>query len=141
MGLDMYLSARKSGYGDYPKELEVFEMEYKHAEHEYDVGYWRKANAIHRWFVANLADGVDECQRIRVGINAFESLKKACEKVLKNPKKACEVLPTTSGFFFGGTDYDEYYLQDVRYTLDLCEKAISLLNEDPGWEFYYQASW
>jgi hypothetical protein len=27
-----------------------------------DVAYWRKANAIHKWFVDNCQDGVDECQ-------------------------------------------------------------------------------
>ena len=26
------------------------------------VAYWRKANAIHSWFVENCQDGVDECQ-------------------------------------------------------------------------------
>lgn len=38
-------------------------------EHKYgfnsiaeDVGYWRKANAIHAWFVKNVQGGVDNCQ-------------------------------------------------------------------------------
>jgi hypothetical protein len=30
------------------------------------VGYWRKANAIHGWFINNVADGVDECQEIHL---------------------------------------------------------------------------
>ena len=32
----------------------------------YNIAYWRKANAIHGWFVAECADGVDESQQIPV---------------------------------------------------------------------------
>ena len=27
-----------------------------------EVGYWRKANAIHKWFVDNVQDGNDDCK-------------------------------------------------------------------------------
>lgn len=27
-----------------------------------NIGYWRKANAIHQWFVDNVQDGEDDCQ-------------------------------------------------------------------------------
>ena len=30
------------------------------------VGYWRKVNAIHNWFIENLTDGEDNCQPIYV---------------------------------------------------------------------------
>ena len=30
------------------------------------VAYWRKANAIHRWFINNIADGVDNCEPFEV---------------------------------------------------------------------------
>ena len=34
--------------------------------------------------------------------------------VLDNHTIAKDVLPTRSGPFFGGTDYDEYYFDDVK---------------------------
>ena len=52
------------------------------------------------------------------------------EEVLEN------LLPTTSGFFFGGVEYDEYYKESVEGTLETLEKLIA-----EGGDFYYQASW
>jgi len=71
------------------------------------MGYWRKSNMIHHWFVNNLADGVDECQPITVRREDLEQLKEVCINVIAVPEMAEELLPTGSGFFFGSTDYDE----------------------------------
>ena len=49
-----------------------------------------------------------------------------------------ELLPTASGFFFGGTDYDEYYLEDLKHTIEQIEP---LLSEDGDDDFYYRSSW
>ena len=32
----------------------------------YEVAYWRKANAIHKWFVDNVQKGKDDCKEYRV---------------------------------------------------------------------------
>lgn len=61
-------------------------------------------------------------------------------KVIKDYKYAEENLPTTGGFFFGSTEYDEYYYADVLHTLN---KLKALKNENgvfPG-NYYYEASW
>ena len=58
-------------------------------------------------------------------------------KTLKDSSIAEELLPTTSGFFFGGTDYDEWYMQQIEYTINT---LTELLKEDDG-DFYYRASW
>lgn len=53
---------------------------------------------------------------------------------------AAKVLPTASGFFFGSTNYDEYYLQDLRDTVKIIDRVIN----DPalnGWDISYQSSW
>jgi len=53
---------------------------------------------------------------------------------------AAELLPTQEGFFFGGTDYDEYYLEDLRNTVKMLEAVLG----DPrlaDWEFEYHSSW
>jgi hypothetical protein len=48
------------------------------------------------------------------------------------------LFPTASGFFFGGTEYDEYYIEQVNETIELIE---GLLKEDENGDYYYQASW
>jgi hypothetical protein len=40
----------------------------------------------------------------------------------RTPGVAKELLPTQAGFFFGSTDYDEYYYEDLVYTRDLLDK-------------------
>ena len=76
------------------------------------AGYWRKANQIHGWFVENVQNGVDECKKTYVPKEKLIELKELCEDLLhtKDKQKAQELLPATSGFFFGSTDTnDKYY--------------------------------
>ena len=105
-----------------------------------NVAYWRKANHIHAWFVDNCQDGVDECQRSYVPYSQLVELKELCEWVLEHKDEAETGLPTRSGFFFGGTDYNQYYFDDIQYTLD---RLNEILNEPNAKEasYYYQSSW
>ena len=43
--------------------------------------YWRKANAIHRWFVEELDEGVDNCASISVSVEQLEELRDKCLRV------------------------------------------------------------
>lgn len=157
MGLDMYLSARKfvSGYSHssqdeqkaYADILAVsglkksdFGGDSPSAEVKITVGYWRKANAIHDWFVKNVQGGVDECQRAYVEREKLQELKDICDSVLANATKAKDLLPTQDGFFFGSTDYDEWYHESVRQTSEILGKVLS----NPkfvDFDFEYQSSW
>jgi len=101
--------------------------------------YWRRANAIHKWFVDTLANGVDECQPIYVTKENLHTLVSLCEQVLADPTRAEELLPTTSGFFFGGTAYDEWYMEDIKHTKESLDRVISETNDTVGFE--YVASW
>ena len=135
---------------------------------EEEVMYWRKFNALHNWFVENVQDGRDECQTSYVDRDKIEELvgvlrqvKESLEKskkgvvevvggwrngeeykvpveVYEDTSVAEELLPTTRGFFFGGTEYDEYYLECVKETLEVLENE---LGDDNNIEFYYHASW
>lgn len=51
---------------------------------------------------------------------------------------AASLLPTKSGFFFGGTDYDEYYYQDLKDTVEQLEPELAA--DDYG-EYQYHSSW
>jgi hypothetical protein len=136
MGLDMYLSVRKyvsrMDFSDYDKSegyrntpqfdslvdtlgvSEFIEPQDSTGIHvEIPVMYWRKANAIHKWFVDEQADGVDECQPINVSTESLKELVDLCEQELYSKDDLGLYLPTESGFFFGSTEYDEYYIQDI----------------------------
>ena len=109
-----------------------------------DMGYWRKANAIHNWFVQNCQDGRDECQDTHVSIDDLESLYHVCLKVLKDNSLAEELLPTISGFFFGSTEYDEYYFADIQDTAESLEEIIKAHDgEKDGFyiDYVYSSSW
>lgn len=104
------------------------------------VAYWRKFNALHAWFVQNCQGGVDECQESYVDIRKLEELLAALEQVVADKNSAKEILPTQSGFFFGDTDYDDYYFQDVKDTIKTL-KALLKESEGADCEFSYRASW
>lgn len=154
MGLDMYLSAKKymSKYFDKAdieriKQVnDIFgvvgleDEDYGAEEVKFKIAYWRKANAIHDWFVRNVQDGTDDCNEYWVSREQLQELIDICKQIIENPKKADELLPTRSGFFFGSIDYDEWYIGQLEYTVERFEKAL----KDPAFEkadFYYQSSW
>jgi hypothetical protein len=149
MGLDMYLTAKRyvSEYNDADKEISTELMRHfpeltesqTVQEISVRVGYWRKANAIHKWFVDHVQEGKDDCGNYYVSRDQLTALRDVCERVRDWPGKlAAEQLPTTSGFFFGGTDYDEYYMQDVNNTIEIIDSCLKL----PGsWGFEYHSSW
>jgi len=59
-------------------------------------------------------------------------------QVIEDPTIAEELLPTSSGLFFGGTNYDKWYLGDLQNTIDMLEPYLS---EDVQGDFYYSSSW
>jgi hypothetical protein len=101
-----------------------------------EVGYWRKANAIHNWMVENVQDGNDDCGEYYVDEEDMKELIGIIDRVLSNDERGEDVLPTTSGFFFGNTDYDEGYIEDLKYTRDILKQAIK-----EGGSYYYSSSW
>ncbi len=162
MGLDMYLMNKN---GD-------------------EIGYWRKANAVHGWFIRNCADGVDNCEPVNVSREALNHLRNDVIKALAekpvlvsagvnsgvinaentvdmdtsaknimqiimdtmtvqshnhefNDEDDTDPLRPTSGFFFGSTEKDEWYYNDLEDTLVILNQAL----DTDDTEFTYQASW
>ena len=148
MGLDMYLNRKtyvKNWDGNKwnvsvtcdgkPSHINLDKVTYI----EEEVGYWRKANQIHKWFVDNVQNGVDNCGDYYVSYEQLTKLKNLCQRVLDNPNLAEDLLPTTSGFFFGNTEYDRYFLDGLKETIKICEEAMSV---EPGKSsLYYTSSW
>jgi hypothetical protein len=105
-----------------------------------EVMYWRKANHIHKWFVDNVQEGKDDCGTYYVDEEQLQKLKETCEKILKDRNLAESSLPRQGGFFFGGTEYDEYYFRDTEDTLKILNEILPMAEGDTG-EFYYYSSW
>ena len=161
MGLDMYLEARRyvqkqtydQNYNSnpvpeyalisniaFPADADKFN-EFAGLEVNLTVGYWRKANAIHNWFIQNCANGVDECQDVYVDASHLTNLLTIVSDLLttRDEAKAMELLPPTPGFFFGSYDIDEWYWSSLEYTKEILEHVLTL--DDKSTSFYYRASW
>lgn len=159
MGLDMYLSAKtyvsKYDYNQREDGEPVVTQKFKDTLAIYPelntgdiygfevsrcVCYWRKANAIHRWFVQNVQAGEDNCAEYRVHRDDLEQLRTDIKKVLDHKDKPDDVLPTEAGFFFGSTEYDAWYYGDLEHTLTFINEALDT-DRFKDYDFYYQSSW
>jgi hypothetical protein len=149
MGLDMYLTAKRyvSEYNEPDKVISTEIMQHfpeltqnqTVQEVSVRVGYWRKANAIHRWFVQHVQEGTDDCAPYDVSRDQLTALRDICVRVRDWPGAiAAEQLPTANGFFFGGTDYDEWYFRDVENTIRIIDSCLQL---PTSWDFEYHSSW
>jgi hypothetical protein len=147
MGLDMYLSAEES-YWDHMDEgkmkkqllaLPEFEgIECQYVAVRFNVIYWRKANAIHGWFVECIQGGEDNCAEYYVGREQLQNLLELCKTVLRT--KDPTGLEPMEGFFFGDDVVDERYWKDIEKTIKDLDKVLK--NEKLKYfSFYYHSSW
>ena len=165
MGLDMYLSAKKHlSKINYKVLQENNELDYNSPEAVYpefndlmqltqltDVAtdmygasvevtcaYWRKANQIHSWFVREVQGGEDNCGEYYVSSDKLIELLAICKHSLENKDPA--LLLPQGGFFFGSTDIDEWYWNDIKSTIIQLERILALPEFD-NLSFYYNSSW
>jgi len=186
MGLDMHLTARKSLYGEY-KDGERFDTEemkkvrdvfpemfraghLDSIEVGFEVGYWRKSNQIHKWFVDNVQKGVDNCQGFYVSKEDLSKLLVLVDKVLASSKLVNDSV--VGGYTYGEAGKKIPMLQDGKVMLntEVAEKLLPVeqgfffggthydewyygdleetkeiiercLKLDDGWDFEYRASW
>jgi hypothetical protein len=155
MGLDMYLNKKT-----YVKKWAHHDPEHQHSvtvkvggkvrkdikrdrisEITEEVMYWRKANHIHQWFVQNVQKGVDDCGDYYVEREQLEELLALCQEVGRTMDAG--ILPTQGGFFFGGTDYDDYYFEETKRTAKELKKLLAEPVPEKGYsgDFYYRSSW
>lgn len=201
MGLDMYLYARlyqsvkfNKNDEDCAGDTTLKNLGYD-GKYTYDgggvtvqipVAYWRKANAIHKyfvdinkkrisyelvgggWFSATNQEGyesnkelfdriidrmADDCSPIYLEREDLEKLLAICEEITApnedtselikywTIERVKELLPTQGGFFFGSTNYDEWYFEDIKDTVKKLKKVLTDFDENSLVDFYYQASW
>jgi len=157
MGLDMYLSKRTyvqnwdhqtpeqrhtvTVTGPLARAIDSERVSYIVEE----VAYWRKANAIHAWFVRRCQDGNDDCRDASVQDQDLRDLVDLCESLLAeyatDPEaatvRATTALPPQVGFFFGSSDIDQSYWDDLRDTVTKLRPCLG----DQVSDYYYRSSW
>lgn len=148
MGLDMYLYHRTEpteSDSQYLRGIGLDEHEIKYSNIEC-MAYWRKANAIHGWFIENIAEGIDNCKPIKVTSEDLECLLDEVHLELKL-KDTDEVgnLEPYHGFFFGSYERDEYYYEYLEETVPKVEGILKYMRS-PEWDpvihsIIYWPSW
>jgi hypothetical protein len=123
MGLDMYLMQRIR------KEEHIEDT-------DIELVYWRKANAIHKFFT-DFNEQYDSCESIEVTKDMLGMLLDRCTMVLEDRSRADELLPTTNGFFFGSTEYDEWYFNKLEDTVRDITPILSDGDIKDGDLYYY----
>lgn len=160
MGLDMYLK-RKIYYGLNYKHNNIEGKKTKivindevvdHTDLEeisFQVGYWRKFNALHNYFVENIQEGVDDCKEYWISEEKLKDIINLCQKdieyldtlKLENDiyinvdDEKLNLIPK-SGFFFGSTEINTWHYEMLKNTINQLTEALSI-----NGDFYYQSSW
>jgi hypothetical protein len=161
MGLDMYLTGKRYLSKWAPEQdterqsaIQILFPELADMQSQFDgsvvkevcieAGYWRKANAIHDWFVKNVQDGEDQCRPHPVSREQLAELKSLCERAIAargrdfEEETSEDILPTASGFFFGTTEYDDWYYDYLAHTIEIVDRCLALPD---SWDFEYCSSW
>ena len=144
MGLDMYLYAEEFASENYfkPDVYKTLTKEVPFAKGslslKVEVAYWRKVNAVHRWFVENVQDGEDECREHYVPREKLKELLDICKLIELDNDSAPELLPVQEGFFFGTYEYDDWYFRGIKNTIEHIEYVLKEIPED--WKITYQSS-
>ena len=119
------------------------------------VMYWRKANMIHGWFLKNGKwvenNVITDIFKGSILDKLISDIEKVISLIEDNYnvnnvflveekdslyKEIVNLLPPTSGYFFGSTDIDNNYYKILKHTLkDLKNKY------NPEDNYYYHASW
>jgi hypothetical protein len=154
---DVNLDLAEDYISEYKHRYSTWDKDKKYGFHTMfqQVAYWRKANHIHNWFVENVQNGTDDCGCYEVTKEQLEQLLEICivvrdnskmihdsegETYIKDTSTAERLLPTQSGFFFGSTDYDKWYLEDIRYTIKELRKILKTTDFEHEIVFY-TSSW
>ena len=133
-----------------------------------ELAYFRKVNFIQKFFEdkyeipdaesvpitkEDLQELADLCERVMDKFEEWDGAKEALESddYIEPPKHiqdyAAELLPTCDGFFFGSTDYDNWYFNDVKDTMNTIRELIQEVEDtyegedSDDYQLFYRAWW
>lgn len=99
-----------------------------------EIAYFRKVNFLVAFFEEKGMD-VENQRPYEIRREDLEDLLDRCNEVIKNHDLAKVLLPTCSGFFFGPTDYDEYYFNNVEQVKKVAEQLLEEYDSLKGNEY------
>lgn len=106
-----------------------------------EIGYFRKVNFLVKFFESKGFD-VEHQTPLSISKEDVLDLLSRCNKVIEDNSKAKELLPTMHGFFFGSTDYDEYYYRNVKRVKEYIENTLlPEINDTKEDEKVYFTTW
>ena len=132
------------------------------------LAYFRKVNFIQKFFEdryevpddesvpitkEDLQELADLCERVMSKFEEWDSTKESLDSddQVEPPKHiqeyAEELLPTCDGFFFGSTDYDRWYFNDVKYVLKTVKEVLQEVEDSyevedaDDYQLFYRAWW
>ena len=121
---------------DLPELEERVKKEIEGAYEEYDA-YFRKVNFLFKYY-EDRGKMYDQCYAF-TDADDIDDIIDRCKRILEHHDLAYSLLPTQSGFFFGSTDYDNWYYDDIKDCLKQMKKYRKLLKE--GVTGYIIFSW
>lgn len=163
MGLDMYLeSHKKETYELHLQAIdlmqEILNLRHKDSEEVFvdddewvkvrdsldtlishkqeQIAYWRKANQIRGWFQELLGEESNGVCKGKISKEDIENLLDTCKQVLEDHSLAEKLLPVTEGFFFGSYEYDEYYFEQIKETVEICERVLKEFDFNTNYLIY-----
>lgn len=90
-----------------------------------EIAYFRKVNFLMAFFAY-----VDNCEFVEITKEQVSDLVDRATRVWENHSLAEELLPTQSGFFYGSTEYSDWYFEDVKDVRDTFQEIL----DNTDWE-------
>lgn len=120
-------------------DIHFFSGEKQNERVDYDtqVGYFRKINSLFRWVSYNV-QSVDNCKSILIPKQKLEQLSADLNRLTKD--NCMTIFPTSEGFFFGSTEYDQYYWSDVEEVKSWVSSTLKSFDFD-NHDLFFWAWW
>jgi hypothetical protein len=127
MSAESFALVDKWQKGDHEDDFPEVEME--------TLWTGRKENHIHSFVEGEVGD-VDNCEYLPVTKGDVERLVERLTRVNEDHELAGALLPTQAGFFFGSTDYDEWYFNDIETELEAFKEILDGWDEDAVYTYW-----
>lgn len=89
-----------------------------------NIAYFRKINFLVDYFENYVEYEIENLRYVDIDEESVIELINRCQQVLEDHSLAKDLLPTKEGFYFGSTEYDEYYFEDVEEVLNTMTNTI-----------------
>ena len=135
MGLDMYLNKKIyiganydfngiEGKIEITKRGKPIPINFKKVTYiTEEAVYWRKANQIHKWFVDNVQDGVDDCGHYYVSKEKLEALLKTINDLFEEVKPYID-LSSVDFKAMENDDFDGVIAKNIENINAICNKYL-----------------